>query len=135
MKLHPNVEKRSGLFTFSERVVQSTLSYREAIRGAEMVFTDYSSAVLDAAFIRVPIAYYHWDRAEFFRDQPYEGRLDYEEEGLGPVFSDHTGVIDHIVKERFALQDPMYEARRRRFFHGVDPERINQKIVERMLAL
>ncbi|MFK0008712.1 CDP-glycerol glycerophosphotransferase family protein [Paenarthrobacter sp. NPDC090520] len=135
VKLHPNVEKRTAHFRFSERVVLSELSYREAISSAEMVFTDYSSAVLDASFVHIPIAYYHWDHAEFFREQPYEGRLDYEEEGLGPVFHQHVDLIDYLVNERFASEEPLYRARRDRFFKGVDADRINRKIVERMLAL
>ena len=84
VKLHPNVEKRAGQFRFTERIVKSDLSYREAIRAAELVVTDYSSAALDAAFVGTPIAYYHWDAADFFKDQPYESRLDYSDDGLGP---------------------------------------------------
>ncbi|MCP1413470.1 CDP-glycerol glycerophosphotransferase family protein [Paenarthrobacter sp. A20] len=135
VKLHPNVEKRAGQFRFSERVVQSDLSYREAIRSAEMVLTDYSSAALDAAFIGTPIVYYHWDAADFFRDQPYESRLDYVDDGLGPVFSEHAEVVEHIIQEGFADTDPKFIQRRERFFEGVDPARINEKIVERMLSL
>ncbi len=135
VKLHPNVEKRAGQFRFSERIVHSGLSYREAIRSAELVITDYSSAALDAAFIGIPIAYYHWDAADFFRDQPYESRLDYLDDGLGPVFSDQAGIVDHIIHERFAAEDVTYTRRRERFFEGVEPQRINEKIVERMLGL
>ncbi|WP_159707627.1 CDP-glycerol glycerophosphotransferase family protein [Arthrobacter sp. 18067] len=135
VKLHPNVEKRASQFRFSERVVKSELSYREAIRSAELVLTDYSSAALDAAFVGTPIAYYHWDAADFFRDQPYESRVDYVDDGLGPVFSEHSEVVDHIVQERFAVPDPRFMHRRERFFEGVDPARINEKIVERMLSL
>ena len=135
VKLHPNVEKRASQFRFSQRVIQSDLSYRDAIASAEMVFTDYSSAVIDAAFIGVPIAYYHWDAVEFFRDQPYEGRLDYSEDGLGPVFQDHSDLIQHIVQEEYLRHDEQYVSRRARFFQGVDAGRINVTIVERMLGL
>ncbi|MFJ6454119.1 CDP-glycerol glycerophosphotransferase family protein [Paenarthrobacter sp. NPDC091669] len=135
VKLHPNVEKRAGQFRFTERIVKSDLSYREAIRAAELVVTDYSSAALDAAFVGTPIAYYHWDAADFFKDQPYESRLDYSDDGLGPVFSEHSELVSHIVHNDFAVRDPKYIRRRERFFEGVDPARINEKIVERMLSL
>ena len=135
VKLHPNVEKRASHFRFSERVVQSDLSYREAIASAEMVFTDYSSAVLDAAFIGTPIAYYHWDAENFFRDQPYEARLDYLQDGLGPVFHEHSDLIDHIVQGHYLRPDELFSKRRKQFFQGVDPARINAVIVERMLSL
>ncbi|GAA1807487.1 CDP-glycerol glycerophosphotransferase family protein [Brevibacterium celere] len=83
VKLHPNIEKRADLFDFSKRVVKSEASYREAISAAAFVFTDYSSAVLDAAFIETPIAYYQWDESSFFADQPYKSRLDYRNTRTG----------------------------------------------------
>ncbi len=135
VKLHPNVEKRSNLFHFSDRVVQSNSSYRQAIESAAFVFTDYSSAVLDAAFVETPIAYYQWDAVEFFQDQPYESRLDYRDDGLGPVFDGHTEAIDFIVQERYLEPDKEYSRRRTLFFEGVEPGHINAKIVERMLSL
>ncbi|MFI2103070.1 CDP-glycerol glycerophosphotransferase family protein [Isoptericola sp. NPDC019693] len=135
VKLHPNVEKRASAFHFSDRVVRTGLSYREAISTAEMVFTDYSSAVIDASFIGTPIAYYQWDAEGFFADQPYESRLDYRSEGLGPVFYGHEELVDHVVTERFTVPDDETERRKARFFEGVDPARINETIVERMLSL
>lgn len=135
VKLHPNVEKRAHLFHFSDRVVHSTMSYREAFQTAEMVFTDYSSAVLDAAFIGTPIAYYQWDEAEFFDDQPYESRLDYHTQGLGPVFTEHGNLIEHITTLAYRDDDSEFSRRREVFFEGVDPTRISETIVERMLSL
>lgn len=135
VKLHPNVEKRASQFHFSERITKSNLSYREAIASAEAVFTDYSSAVLDAAFIGIPIVYYHWDAADFFRDQPYESRLDYRIDGLGPVFEDHSELIKHIVGGHYLNPSDEYARRREHFFQGVDPTGINSKIIERMLTL
>ncbi|BCW59945.1 hypothetical protein StoSoilB20_32920 [Arthrobacter sp. StoSoilB20] len=135
VKLHPNVEKRASHFRFSDRVVKSELSYREAISSAEMVFTDYSSAVIDAAFIGTPIAYYQWDSVDFFNDQPYEGRLDFRKDGLGPVFQEHSEMVNHIVNEHYTQLDDQYAHRRARFFKGVDPARINSTIIERMLSL
>lgn len=135
VKLHPNVEKRASLFHWSERVIQSNLSYRAAIESAEFVFTDYSSAVLDASFIETPISYYQWDAVEFFHDQPYESRLDYRDDGLGPVFDTHDEIVDFIVLEQYLAPSSEYSQRRERFFEGVEPHRINAKIVERMLSL
>ncbi|GAA1731222.1 hypothetical protein GCM10009809_28410 [Isoptericola hypogeus] len=135
VKLHPNVEKRSSTFHFSDRIRPTDVSYRDAIASAEMVFTDYSSAVIDAAFIGTPIAYYQWDAEGFFREQPYESRLDYSTEGLGPVFYDHADVVDHVVGGRYAVPDDEMARRKERFFEGVDPSRINATVVERMLSL
>ncbi len=135
VKLHPNIGKRASLFTFSSRVIESNESYREAISAAEFVFTDYSSAVLDAAYIDTPIAYYQWDSEEFFLEQPYEGRLDYRDEGLGPVFTSHHEILDHIVSGSYLIPDALYSKRKQSFFEGVQTERINDTIIERMLEL
>lgn len=135
VKLHPNVENRADFFRFSDRVVKSDLSYRSAISAAEFVFTDYSSAVLDASFVGTPIAYYQWDEEDFFLEQPYESRLDYREDGLGPVFTDHAEVIAHLTEEHFCTPDAELESRRDQFFAGVDTNRINDTIIDRMLSL
>ena len=135
VKLHPNIGKRADLFTFSSRVVESQESYREEISAADFVFTDYSSAVLDAAYIDTPIAYYQWDSAEFFLEQPYEGRLDYRDEGLGPVFTSHREIIDYIVSGSYRAADVLYKERKKRFFEGVETDSINDTIIERMLKL
>ncbi|PQZ96718.1 hypothetical protein CQ017_16145 [Arthrobacter sp. MYb224] len=135
VKLHPNVESRASLFHFSQRVVKSDDSYREAISSADFVFTDYSSAVLDASFIGIPIAYYQWDSKDFFQDQPYESRLDYRSEGLGPVFDTSDSLIEYMTGEKYLDDSSEYAQRNERFFEGVDPKRINAKIVDRMLSL
>ena len=51
------------------------------------------------------------------------------------MFSEHSELVSHIVHNDFAVRDPKYIRRRERFFEGVDPARINEKIVERMLSL
>jgi CDP-glycerol glycerophosphotransferase (TagB/SpsB family)/precorrin isomerase len=135
VKLHPNVEKRAAQFHFSSRVIKSDMSYREALVTSDFVFTDYSSAVLDAAFIDTPIAYYQWDAAGFFNDQPYASRLDYRTEGLGPVFDTSDELVDFVTTEAYLRTDAKFVARKDRFFEGVEPHRINAKIVDRMLSL
>lgn len=135
VKLHPNIEKRAHLFHFSQNVVHSTMSYREAFEQAAFIFTDYSSAVLDAAFIQTPIAYYQWDSERFFQSQPYRSRLDYSDTGMGPVLHEHEEIVDYLTAEKYAVPNELYTQRRNRFFEGVDPRRINEPIIERMLAL
>ncbi|GGH65101.1 CDP-glycerol glycerophosphotransferase family protein [Rothia aerolata] len=135
VQLHPNLKKRTDCFQFSKRVVNSTYTYAEAIAKSEIVLTDYSSVVLDAAFIDIPIAYYPWDFEEFFKDQPYGSRLDYIEDGLGPVLTTHQEVIKYILNEEYKISDSTYLLRKERFFAGVDPDKINSTIAERMLAL
>ncbi|SMY01035.1 CDP-glycerol glycerophosphotransferase family protein [Brevibacterium antiquum] len=135
VKLHPNVEKRAHHFDFSNTVQKSTDSYRAAISSSTFVFTDYSSAVLDAAFIHIPIAYYQWDRTDFFKGQLYQSRLDYTSHGLGPVFYRQDELIEYLISNSHQEMDERYLARRNEFFEGVDVSRINESIIERMLNL
>lgn len=135
VQLHPNTARRADCFKFSDRVKLSELSYSDAISAAELIFTDYSSAVVDGSFVGIPIAYYQWDAEEFFNDQPYNARLSYEDDALGPLFVEHQQIINHIVTEKYKEIDPKYEQRRAIFFEGVELSKINSRIVERMLSL
>ncbi|MFW0169899.1 CDP-glycerol glycerophosphotransferase family protein [Rothia sp. P4278] len=135
VQLHPNTAKRSGCFNFSDRVKLSDLSYSDAISAAEFIFTDYSSAVIDGTFVGIPIAYYQWDAEEFFNDQPYDARLSYEDDAMGPLFTQHQQIINHIISGKYKEIDQKYEQRRAVFFEGVELSKINSRIVERMLSL
>ncbi|UUX60388.1 CDP-glycerol glycerophosphotransferase family protein [Glutamicibacter halophytocola] len=135
VKLHPNISSRTQLFNFSERVINCEKSYREAISTAEFALTDFSSVVLDAAFIDIPISYYQWDAATFFHEQPYENRLDYNTDGLGPVFYESSEIIDYISSGSYLRTDKIYSERKRHFFEGVDKGKINETIVKKMLEL
>ena len=95
---------------------------------------EYRIAEQSSANTRL-FAHYQWDAGDFFAEQPYESRLDYAEEGLGPVFTDHDGLIDHIVTGSYRGSTAEYEQRREHFFEGVDIDRINDTIIERMLSL
>lgn len=135
VQLHPNTAKRQNCFEFSERVQPSELSYSDAIASAEMIFTDYSSAVIDGAFVGIPIAYYQWDAESFFADQPYAARLSYKHDAMGPLFTEHQDIIDYILEEKYKEIDDEYERRRAVFFEDVELSTINSTIVERMLSL
>jgi len=135
VKLHPNLEKRAKLFPKSERVQISQDRYSQLISEADFIFTDYSSVVLDATYIDIPIAYYQFDRETFFDNQPYSERMDYEKEGLGPVFFHEDQLVDYITTESYAEQDAVYNDRREAFFSGVPIGHIRETIVERMLSL
>ena len=135
VKLHPNIANRTNLFNFSQNVVNCEMSYREAISSSEFALTDFSSVVLDAAFVDIPIAYYQWDASTFFDEQPYENRLDYVTDGLGPVFYEADDIITYLSHGEYVDTDPIYFERKKRFFEGVEQSKINSKIIDRILAL
>jgi CDP-glycerol glycerophosphotransferase (TagB/SpsB family)/glycosyltransferase involved in cell wall biosynthesis len=89
-----NVPNDVQLFDFSTDDVQDVLA-----RAAAFV-TDYSSLAFDAAFIDVPVVYYHFDYESYFSGtQPgRKGYFDYERDGFGPV-----------VGHRAALESALFE--------------------------
>ncbi|MGP5599207.1 CDP-glycerol glycerophosphotransferase family protein [Glutamicibacter arilaitensis] len=135
VKLHPNISTRTHLFNFSTNVVNCDLSYREAISSSEFALTDFSSVVLDAAFIDIPIAYYQWDASVFFQEQPYENRINYETDGLGPVFYRSDEIIEYIADGQYDRNSTIYAERKSSFFEGVEKNQINETIFKKMLEL
>lgn len=135
VKLHPNLKSREHLFESSSRVRIVDDSYRSLISTADFVFTDYSSVVIDAAFVDIPIAYYQFDKDTFFDEQPYEQRVDYQTEGLGPLFTKESELVKYITDEVYESDRDLFSKRKNEFFSGVDKSKINKKIIERILAL
>lgn len=135
VKLHPNLRARSEAFCFSERVVMSDESYQNLIGHSDFVFTDYSSAALDAAFARVPIAFYQPNSKQFYKGQIYHHRLDYGEIKLGPVFEKHQSLVSYIINEAYRFDRNSFESSTAQFFESVDQEAICSKIMERVLEL
>lgn len=135
VKLHPNLMKRQHLFDFSERVILSDASYQEVIENAAVVITDYSSVVCDAAFVGIPIIYYQWDELTFFDEQTYSQRLNYRDQGLGPVFTALSDLRKYLLNEEYGRSNEEFENRRKWFFDGVDADRINERILDIALQL
>jgi hypothetical protein len=135
IKLHPNIIKRSKLFNISERVILSEESYSELISNSKFVLTDYSSVVIDAAFVDIPIGYYQFDKESFFDNQPYNQRMNFENEGLGVVLYSEDDIVDYLVNEKYYDDREKYKGRNDKFFKGVDKNNINKNIIERILAL
>ena len=99
------------------------------------MFTDYSSAALDAAFARVPIAFYQPNSKQFYKGQIYHHRLDYGEIKLGPVFEKHQSLVSYIINEAYRFDRNSFESSTAQFFESVDQEAICSKIMERVLEL
>ena len=135
VKLHPNIIKRANLFTLSDRVELSNESYSKLISDSKFVLTDYSSVVIDAAFIDIPIGYYQFDKESFFESQPYNQRLDFEKEGLGVVLYTEEDIVNYLIDEKYNNDRSIYIKRSKNFFKGIDRSNINKNIIERILNL
>lgn len=98
---HPNTI--TGLKYFKKhdkvRFFDMTKSYREVFAQTDLMVTDYSSVAFDFAYLRKPIIYSQFDRAEFFNGaHSYtEGYFDYDRDGFGPVTKDLAATVDAII--------------------------------------
>lgn len=135
VKLHPNLIGRTNAFHAHRNAILTTESYKDLIESSGLVFTDYSSAVLDAAFIDVPIAFYQPDDRSFFKTQIYSQRVSYRSIELGPVFSKMSSLVNYIVNELYTTDREQYTHNKDAFFGDIEKTTICRSIMERVLAL
>lgn len=98
---HPNTITGLKYFKKHKNVqfFDMTKSYREVFAQTDLMVTDYSSVAFDFAYLRKPIIYSQFDRAEFFNGaHSYtEGYFDYDRDGFGMVTTDLDATVDAII--------------------------------------
>ncbi|ROS46124.1 CDP-glycerol glycerophosphotransferase (TagB/SpsB family) [Curtobacterium sp. PhB78] len=112
---------------------------QEVLASAAFVITDYSSIAFDAAFIDVPLAYYQFDKAEFWggKNPRREGYFDYERDGFGPVVNDESQLIDiveDVAGRGFNVQEP-FAGRAASAFAATRDRGSSRRVYEAMRAL
>ena len=129
--LHPNVTLLRPVDVDIQDILAQTA----------IAITDYSSIVMDSAFINTPVIYYQFDSDEFFSKQGHRpGFFNYENDGFGPVCKDSQEAVAAAIPlienpEAFATE---YRARARSFFKfrdGMNCERTYQAIVEALTPI
>ena len=85
---------------------------------AALLITDYSSIAFDAAYIDIPIIYYHFDYDKYRLTQHPEGFFSYEEDGFGPIVNEIDALIESIRNSLIGGNESSnkYIFRRQRFF-------------------
>lgn len=98
---HPNVQPYLDQLDLPDHV--EVLSYggndiQEVLVSAQVVVTDFSSIVFDAAYVGRPIVYYQFDQAEAFggTHTVRQGYFSYEQDGFGPVVATLDGALDAL---------------------------------------
>jgi CDP-glycerol glycerophosphotransferase (TagB/SpsB family) len=73
------------------------IDIQEAIAGAAVIVTDYSSNAFEAAYLQCPVVYFQFDRDAFFggTHSYTKGSWSYEDDGFGPVVT----TVDDAVSE------------------------------------
>ena len=136
---HPGI-KRHGLQFFHRdarvRFLDFNITYRDVFARANLVMTDYSSAVMDFAYLHKPIVYCQFDKEIFFKNHIVKhGYFDYERDGFGEVTYDLYSCIDVMItymENDCKVHDP-YGERMDQFFAFHDKnnaQRIYDKIKE-----
>lgn len=129
--LHPSLEQESFRFEGTDAVeIAKGCDYRRMFLDADLVVTDYSSAVFDFALLRKPIVYAQFDKEEFYAGHLYsEGYFSYEEDGFGPMCGDLDSTVDAIIAalESGCEMAPEYRRRADEFFF--EPDRPRCEIV------
>lgn len=75
-------------------------SYMDILPNARIGITDYSSAIMDLAYIDRPILYFQFDRDIFYQGEHVyrQGYFSYERDGFGPVVTELDDLCAQLEK-------------------------------------
>lgn len=112
-----------------------TADLQDLMLESECMITDYSSAVMDFAYMKKPVLYYQFDQEEFRQKHFEEGYFSYERDGFGPVVQSRELLYRELKKviENSGKMEEIYEQRTDVFFPLRDRQncqRIYQAIKE-----
>jgi hypothetical protein len=87
---HPGMAdylRAAGLPGYVEVLDWKDIDVQDVIARSRMLVTDYTSVAFDVALLGKPVAYYQFDRREFFSSGHLfrRGYFDYDRDGFGPV--------------------------------------------------
>ena len=96
----------------------------ELLKSAEFLVTDYSSIQMDFAYMKKPMAYFHFDFERFFSEHYSTGYFSFENDGFGPVFKTADALAEYIcemAQNDFKNIEP-YSTRTNEFFDLYDTD-------------
>jgi len=111
-------------------------SVPDLLREAKLLITDSSSVFFDFAYMRKPIVYFQFDRAEFNARHYRQGYFDFAEHGFGSVVktvSEVVQAVEVIAEQGFVLTEP-YRTRAENFFPLHDRQNC-KRIFDAVIAL
>jgi hypothetical protein len=92
--------RAAGLPEHVEVLDWEGLDVQEVLARTRMFITDYTSVAFDVALLGKPIAYYQFDRQEFFSSGHLfrRGYFDYDRDGFGPVAQSQEELLTSVEK-------------------------------------
>lgn len=120
--IHPNFYAQSCDFRVNKEftVARFPYDYTKAFNDGSLLVSDYSSVVLDFAYLKKPVIYTHFDVDSFYANHSYEQGSFFSDakDGFGPVTTTKEELVDAIIaciEQDFAM-DQHYQERVDRFF-------------------
>ena len=101
LKTHPNLDRRLVSTDGFDVIVDYRLDLNDLLTAADVLITDYSSSIFDAALLRLRLLLLVADLADYERDPGLY--LDYRTEMIGTQVVDTDGVIRALLEDRFDL--------------------------------
>ncbi len=139
VKPHPELMRYIEEFNVDSRVniLDTTVKYRDIYAESGLVVTDYSSAVLDFAYMGKPVVYTQFDSDTLYSGEHVytKGYFDFERDGFGEVVYDLDCTVDTLIEymKNDCRMKPEYSRRAEKFFAFRDKnncERVYDKIIE-----
>ena len=103
---------------------QPQYSVQQLLKSSAFMITDYSSVLIDFAYMKKPLACFQFDYERFSREHYKKGYFDYNNDGFGPVFNDESSLLDYIesmAENDFENTEP-YISRHKDFFTLYDTD-------------
>jgi CDP-glycerol glycerophosphotransferase (TagB/SpsB family) len=129
LKGHPNLDPSLVATGGFDIVVDPAESLNDLLAAADVLLTDYSSAIFDAALLRLPMILLVGDLETYERDPGLY--LDYRTDMIGTQVRDTAGVVEALSSWSFDLGP--YESFVRRHLEPCDGH-ASERFVERFLA-
>jgi CDP-glycerol glycerophosphotransferase (TagB/SpsB family)/glycosyltransferase involved in cell wall biosynthesis len=113
--LHPAFSNQITDFSSdgSVKIVNSPANYQNIFSNYSLLITDYSSVFFDFAYLKKPVIYCQFDKADLFESHLYEkGYFEYERDGFGPVCYNLDDTVEEIIKtinKNFVMEDKYIE--------------------------
>lgn len=120
--IHPNFAAQLSDFKGNEivKVMTYPYDYKKALSRGELLISDYSSVVLDFAYMKKPVLYAQFDASDFFRHQPYNKGDFFSDEvdGFGPIANSYDELKKTMIKmiRSGIVMDEKYKKRVDDFF-------------------
>ena len=97
---------------------------QELMKSSVFMVTDFSSVQVDFAYMKKPLAYFHFDYDDYSAHHYHKGYFDYEKDGFGPAFSDENALLDYVEKKAAGnfTNDDVYLKRHSEFFTLFDTD-------------